>query len=107
MIAIRLNGMGGYDPGTIDLRRERELNAGEWDHIEQALQAAKFDTLPQTETTLGADGAKWILESAKSGKYRLIERWSPDAVGRDAEFRRACEAILEVAGTDLVTGPRY
>lgn len=56
---------------------------------------------------LGADGAQWIIERAKDGEYRMVDRWSPESSGPDAAFRRACETFLALAGEDLVTGDVY
>jgi hypothetical protein len=107
MVATRLSGMGGYEPGAVGIRCERDLRPEEWDEVDQALRAASFDTLPETVAHLGADGEQWILESARNGEYRVVDRWSPRESGGDAAFRRASETFLDLAGTDLVTGERH
>lgn len=40
-----------------------------------------FWTQPTIEKTdlIGVDGAQWIVEGAKDGKYLLLDRWSPKA----------------------------
>ncbi|HVJ92159.1 MAG TPA: hypothetical protein VM580_20305 [Labilithrix sp.] len=107
LVATRLSGMGGYEPGSIDLRRERELGAQECQRVEAALDDAAFETIPPDVNTLGADGAQWIIERAKGGEYRIVDRWSPEAKGDAGGFRRACETFLALAGEDFVTGSIY
>ncbi len=35
-------------------------------------------TLQPSDGTVGLDGAQWIIEGAKDGRYHVIDRWSPD-----------------------------
>lgn len=106
LIGLRLTGQGGYEPGRIDLRVERELESADWRRIEIALEVARFEA-PPADPRLGADGAQWIVERARGGDYRMLERWSPDSVGAHADFRAACEMFLALAGSDLVDGDVY
>ena len=104
--ATRLGGQGGYAPGTVEVRRDHDVPLDAWNRVESALAAAHFDTMPVDELG-GNDGAKWIVERAKGGSYRLVERWSPAADGAEAEFRKACEQFLDIAGRDIVQGDIY
>jgi hypothetical protein len=110
LVVTRLSGNGGYDPGTVDAKRERDLTAAEWKRVEDAIAAASFDTTA-TEGAMGNDGAQWIIERAKPGAYRLVERWSPTydaaSAAKNAAFVRACDLFLDLAGRDLVTGDVY
>lgn len=107
LVATRLTGSGGYEPGEIDVQRERDLTAAEWERVELDLSQASFDTTP-TEGAMGStDGAQWVIERAKDSQYRLVERCSPEPGGPDAAFRRACEVFFDLAGRDLVTGDIY
>jgi hypothetical protein len=107
MVATRLSGLGGYEPGAVDFRTKRELSVDEWHRVGQALHDAAFETMQGEVTSIGADGAQWIIERAKDGEYRVVDRWSPDARGPDAAFRIACETFLALAGEELVTGTVY
>ena len=64
-----------------------------------------------TENVMGNDGAQWVIERAKAGAYRLVERWSPTydaaSAAENAGFVRACDLFLDLAGRDLVTGNVY
>ena len=98
--ATRLSGSGGYDPGTIEAHRERTLGKSDVARIETALAAASFDTTP-TEGEMGHDGAQWVIERAKAGQYRLVERWSPDITKTSPAFVAACDVFIDLAGRDL------
>lgn len=106
LVATRLSGEGGYEPGTIAARVERTLAVADWLGIEDALDLARFDAPPIREG-FGADGAQWIVERARNGNWRMVERWSPDRPGPHADFRRACEAFLGLVGDEFVTGDVY
>jgi hypothetical protein len=99
--ATRLSGSGGYDPGTIDAHREKTLSKIDVGRIESALAAASFDTT-ETEGEMGHDGAQWVIERAKAGQYRLVERWSPDVTKASPAFVAACDVFIDLAGRDLL-----
>jgi hypothetical protein len=37
------------------------------------------------------DGARWILEDVRDGKYHLVDRWSPDT----GTFREAALLLVQ------------
>jgi hypothetical protein len=106
LVATRLTGDGDYVPGAVDVHRERELAKADVRRIEAALSAASFDTI-DTENRGGCDGARWVIERAKDGAYRLVERWAPLNKAEYAAFVHACDLFLDLAGRDLVTGDVY
>jgi hypothetical protein len=101
LFATRLSGSGGYEPGTIEVHRDRLLSKAELARVEAALATASFDTIA-TEAEMGNDGAQWVIERAKAGAYRLVERWSPDVTGKHAAFVAACDVFIDLAGRDLL-----
>jgi hypothetical protein len=85
-----------------DVRVERPLSLAEWDHIDALLAEASFDTMPLDDRDeAGLDGEQWIVERARSGTYRLVSRWSPRVTKSNPGYRRACEAMLALAGPDV------
>jgi len=43
------------------------------------LRRVDFWSLPShTDEENGADGAEWIIEGVKEGKYHVVRRWSPE-----------------------------
>lgn len=77
MTATELSGHGGYDPGTVARRIERQLSADEAIALTRALaETAVLDQAPG-ECRIGMDGAEWILEAVGPDGYRYVERWTP------------------------------
>ncbi len=106
LTVVRLSGHGGYEPGQIDLYRQRSLEKNEWEGLQRSLANAHYDSMDR-EAEMGNDGAQWVIESVRDGKYRLVERWSPKAGGPHAAFRAACEKFLELAGPGVAVGDIY
>ncbi len=104
-------GSGGDDMTILDrpadaalpplgLRWVRPLALADWHRVESLLAAASFSAMPLDNET-GSDGAEWIIERAGGGEYRMVTRWSPGRDGPDAAYRRACDALLDLAGPEL------
>ncbi len=97
LVATRLSGQGGYDPGRVEARVERVLTADEEVRFDRALAAAKNLSLPARDCTIGMDGAEWILEASDAGAYRYVKRWSPD----DGPVRDLGLVLLRFTGWQL------
>ena len=69
------SGKGGYDPGRVTVDQSVPVSAA---------QVARFRTLlkncppPAGRDAGGNDGAQWIMEVLKAGRYQVRERWSPE-----------------------------
>ena len=50
--------------------------------------------MPTEDSRLGNDGAQWILEGMKDGRYHVVDRWSPDG----GDYRAACLHLLKLSG---------
>lgn len=90
------SGAGGYDPGH--LARDTSFTLGEPDvtEFERRLAAAHFWTLSTDppKTAMGLDGSQWVLEGITSGRYHVVDRWSPNVHGPDAQYRELAEWML-------------
>ncbi len=73
------DGEGGYQPGNLIQNRTRPLTREQTQGFLARVERAKFWNLPAEETsdTVGVDGARWIIEGVKGGKYHVVDRWSP------------------------------
>lgn len=78
MTASRLSGMGGYEPGAVEARIVRRLSHDEAKQFRRALSGANGLRLKAVTCDLGFDGAQWIFEGVDRGRYRFVERWTPD-----------------------------
>lgn len=94
--AVTLDGLGGYDPGKVSLRRKVELNEDQWDGLATVLSKAGFWSMPTRGEDQGLDGEQLIVEGVESGKYHVVDRWSP----ADGEYRNLCQYMLGLAGLE-------
>lgn len=77
LIAKRLSGMGGYEPGTIADQVDRLLDKREVLRLEQFVRTSDLLTPPPGRCAPGTDGARWVVEIADGGEYFFQERQSP------------------------------
>lgn len=85
------NGSGGYAPGRIVTDTVIYLTPEKLDSLNCLLNSANFWNMETvTNDAGGTDGAVWIMEGIKSGKYHLVVRHSPD---KGSAFRIACEYL--------------
>ena len=77
LVAVELNGAGGYEPGTELRRKETSIAPSELKKVQRALVDAGFSSLTATEDNSGFDGSEWIIEVLDNDQYHVISRWSP------------------------------
>src|ERR1700683_2387680 len=96
------DGAGGYAPGRLIENRERTISAEQMKWFLQRVDELKYWNLPTEEPrgkSLGLDGAQWILEASRSGRYKIVDRWSP----RDGPIRAlGLEMMIELADMPLL-----
>jgi hypothetical protein len=67
-----------WKPGKLDLAKDVALTNQQTAELLGLIEAAGFWTLPSRVPTSGRDGADWLFEGVKDGRYHLTERWSPN-----------------------------
>jgi hypothetical protein len=76
-------GRGGYEPGRISRFGVSWLRKARTQSFLQAIESANFwnltTLLEANENVVELDGAQWIIEGVRKGKYHVIGRWSPEA----------------------------
>jgi hypothetical protein len=97
LIARRLDGSGGYEPGKVVERKERKLSDQEATSIRDLLSKAQFWSLQPSNQRIGVDGAQWILEGRREGSYHLWDVWSPERSGPYRDFRELCLELLRLS----------
>jgi len=100
------NGAGGYEPRQLIIDRTRALTAAEWAEFIRLLDQTCYWALPSEDENIeGNDGAQWILESVKGGRYHVVDRWSPNG----GPYREACLYALKLSELkiDTSTEPIY
>lgn len=91
-----LNGAGGYDPGQLIATKSVVINPEEWCAFIKKLERANYWNSPLHQDGDGLDGAQWIVEGVREGRYHVVDRWSPES----GAFREACTYLLELAGVE-------
>ena len=71
------NGAGGYKPGKLIKNTSRSMAQEKTDKFLEQIKEAGFWKIPSYEKTFGFDGAQWIIEGVKDGKYHVVDRWTP------------------------------
>jgi hypothetical protein len=73
------SGAGGYEPGKLIENTTRPLTQRQTEKFLATIQRLQFWELPTHDTpnTVGCDGAQWIIEGIKDGKYHVVDRWTP------------------------------
>lgn len=94
LIAVELDGAGGYEPGGVARRLERSLSRAEWEALEQVIANSRFWTLPPSQQVIAVDGAEWIVEVAEPGRYHVVKRWS------GGELELLGRHLLELSGLE-------
>lgn len=78
LTAKELSGAGGYAPGTLKRRVERELSRDEARKLRQILSRSHLIHLRPKTCEMGCDGAEWVFELVDQQGYHILTRWSPD-----------------------------
>jgi hypothetical protein len=90
-----LSGKGGYEPGRLVRTTKRVITPQELQLLEQRLENAEVWGPPFPDVRRGLDGAEWVFEGKKSGRYYFHAVWSP---GSDfPQYRKAAAYMLELA----------
>lgn len=79
LVASRLSGQGGYDPGEVAERKEVQLSTTDSQEFTSLLDALRFFEMPTQEDFRGFDGDETVFEGAVGGKYHVVTRWCATA----------------------------
>lgn len=80
LITKKTSGFGGYEPGELVINKTTEINKRETEILIETLGRTRFWDLSSTESGMGLDGAQWVVEGAKAGKYHVVDRWDGGSV---------------------------
>jgi hypothetical protein len=94
LTAVELDGAGGYQPGEISRRVQRQLSADEWKTLSDALKATDFWNMPGRGGDQGLDGEEWIMEGRSGHNYHVVDRWLPAA----GSYRELCLMLVKLSG---------
>ena len=79
LISKMTSGQGGFEPGHLVLDRESRLSKEATDWFLAEVKHARFWDVPaRDDSQAQPDGAEWIIEGVKQGRYHIVDRNSPD-----------------------------
>ena len=94
MVVKRVNGRGGYKPGAFDLYWARSLSENDWNEFMLHLEHSQYWLMPREDSRMYEDGAQWIMEGYREGRYHVVDRQSPNS----GAYRDACMFLLRQSG---------
>jgi hypothetical protein len=69
-------GIGDYEPPrNVSRRVKKGLSRNQWQAVIARLEEIQFWQMPTHVVTLGTDGAHWIVEARRDGRYHVVDRW--------------------------------
>ena len=90
------SGSGGYRPGHLTENLSRPLLRQQVQTVATRINSMQFWSLGLDDKA-GDDGAQWIIEGVKDGKYHLVDRWSP----KDGQVRELGLMLLDMANLKI------
>jgi hypothetical protein len=106
---VESSGAGGYEPGRVTVDTAFALTEDQWASLVHAVDSASFwnPAVSRPDSMVGVDGAEWIFEGVRSGRYRAEDVWSPGTRGMHLPFRALGITFLRLAGRLPVESELY
>lgn len=85
------SGAAGFHPGVISEQRSETVSKEQTQAFLNRVSELRFWDVPNPVIDQrGTDGSQWIIEGVKSGKYHVVDRWTPsNGVVRELGFMLA------------------
>ena len=80
--------------GKLSVSDSKNLSKKDWIDFEKLINDKKFWDMKTLNDIWGYDGATWLLESKKLGKYHVVKRWGGDSI------RSICERLIKLTDVD-------
>jgi hypothetical protein len=94
LAARMLSGAGGYAPGAVKQKVDRDLTEGERAAVNKLFASLLLWRQPAALCDMGLDGAEWLFEGTDSAGYHFVKRWSPN----NGAVKEAGLAMLKLTG---------
>jgi hypothetical protein len=98
-----LSGAGGYEPGTIEIKRLKILTQNEWTEFIQLIEKANFWNMNLGRSSIGTDGSEWIMEGLSQTDYRAVIVCSPNK----GNFYNACDYLISLTNLKISEKKKY
>lgn len=104
LIAIQTTGRGGYEPGGVEKQVRKALSQEDWHTVVASVKSARLWSTPtEIEQRAGLDGAQWIVEGRRAGRYIVEDVWAPP----DGGDRQLGLRFLHLAGMPIPNDELY
>ena len=96
LIIKRANGAGGYNPGQVIQNDTIPIIESQWNEVISKIYNINFWGIPTVEKSdlVVSDGAEWIFEARKDGKYHMVYRQT----SRGTEINELCMMLYKLSG---------
>lgn len=93
------DGAAGYESGNLVIEDMTKLEADDVSSFLSSVEDAKFWNMPsyESEASIVCDGAQWVLEGVRNGRYHVVDRQSP----REGTYRDACLMLLRFSELEV------
>ena len=72
-----VDGTGDYKSGNVSRRVTKALSRDQWQAVIAKLEEVKlWQMTTHSNVWRGTDGAEWIVEARREGRYHVVARWS-------------------------------
>jgi hypothetical protein len=85
---------------------ETKIHEIQWACLEALLREARFWELPESGGHGGFDGANWLVEGNREGRYHRVRRWSPDPEIDQEWLVLPCQYLRDLASLALLLSGR-
>lgn len=102
--------MGDARDGAFVVDRRILLTPSQWQELRHRLEQARFwsaDRFPKSPNVGYLDGATWLLEGVRDGRYHALDVHSPQPEGPASAFRAACLYLVQLSGLSIPEGEVY
>ena len=96
LTAVQLDGMGGYAPGKVALKKVVRLSQEQWETVSRKLEKLKFWEMKREKWIPATAGANLELEAASLGNYHVAFRRFPVPGDYLGLFR----SMIQLSGID-------
>ena len=96
LVSKELDGAGGYDSKKIIKTINTTLDETQWCEFLSLLEKSQYWQMAVEQEESGVDGAQWIVEGAKNGRYHIVDRFMP----KKDNYGQACIYLLKLSGVD-------
>ncbi|RKH78521.1 hypothetical protein D7X99_27795 [Corallococcus sp. AB032C] len=94
----------GTQEGTLAVDRRILLTPTQWQAVQQRLDAARFwsmDRFFASRNLSYLDGAAWLFEGERDGRYRMVSIHSPDPKGPARAIHDLGAFLVELSGMSM------